>query len=202
MIRATTIFGWPLVLLALVCSASVAAADSMRCGSRLVSVEARAGEVLAICGEPSYRDDRPFQQPGGNWVSDTEEWTYNFGSNQLLRVLSFRNGRLVDIASDGYGFPRSAGSRCEPNGIVEGLSKYRLLMACGQPLTRQTFSGYRPYSEGNSGDGFRRGNQYVVPIYREEWVYNFGARYLLRIVTLDNGRVSDVQNGQRGSDTP
>ena len=37
-------------------------------------------------------------------------------------------------------------------------------------------------------------------VYREEWVYNFGAARFMRIVHLDNGRVTDVEFGGRGFD--
>src|SRR5690606_33856586 len=89
------------------------AADSMRCGSRVISVEARAAELLAACGEPAYRDVWTLQR-GGSWVSDQEQWYYNFGSSQLLRVVSLRNARIVDIDSDGYGFNDAVTPRCEP----------------------------------------------------------------------------------------
>ncbi len=186
-------------------SAAAPAADSMRCGSRLVAVEARAAEVLLACGEPDYRDTWNFQQPRtGNWVSDVEEWYYNFGSNQLLRVLKFRNGKLVDIDADGYGYNASAARACRPEDIVEGLSKFRLMISCGEPLTRKAESGYRPLREreyrGGGWSSSRDNYAYQEQIYREEWVYNFGSRYLLRIVTLENGRVAQVENGVRGSD--
>lgn len=180
------------------------AVDSIRCGSRLVAVEARAAEVLAACGEPAYRDVWTFQQPNTqSWVSDLEEWYYNFGSSQLLRVLRLRNGRVVDIDSDGYGFNGTGPRRCEPGSLVEGQSKYRLLLSCGEPLTRRAHNTYRPLrgrSPPHPGarDYYHR-DEYLVPVYREEWVYNFGSRYLMRVVTLENGRIVNIENGERGS---
>src|SRR3546814_9831919 len=67
------------------------AAESLRCGSRLASVGMTAAEVLSVCGEPGYRD--VWAQPGGyggGYLGNVEEWTYNFGSSQLLRVMRFR----------------------------------------------------------------------------------------------------------------
>ena len=180
------------------------ASDSMRCGSRIVSVEARAADVLAACGEPDFRDVfswPPPRVPGE--VADVEQWTYDFGRNQLLHVLKLRHGRLVDIRTDGYGFasPAAAPRRCRSEDIVEGLSKYRLTVNCGEPLTRRTL-GYvatlAPRHRHRLGGWSRSHGHVPVEVFREEWVYNFGSNRFLRIVTLDDGVVSQVENGARG----
>ncbi|MGQ0619607.1 MAG: DUF2845 domain-containing protein [Panacagrimonas sp.] len=179
------------------------AGDSMRCGSRLVSVEALAAEILSACGEPDFRDVFPYPGvEGPGVIADVEQWSYNFGPNQLLRVLKLRNGRLIDIESDGYGFRRDAASRCDPSALVDGLSKFRLVRSCGEPLTRRRL-GYvqtQPRHRDRSGGHSRPRRSYPIEVYREEWVYNFGSRYLLKIVTLEDGVVADVQNGDRGFD--
>lgn len=180
-------------------SAAAPASETLRCGSRLVSVEDRAADLLSVCGEPAFRDR--WSDADGRaapWVRDTEEWTYNFGPSQLLRILRLRRGRIVDISSDGYGFPLSAtvAPRCSPDRLVEGQSKYRLLMSCGEPLARTAVSLFRPDQA-----AVRRGwsgPTPVVEVFREEWVYDFGPNLLRRIVTLENGRVTDVENGGRG----
>lgn len=180
------------------------AADSLRCGSRLVTVEARAAEILAACGEPDFRD--VFSYPGVSGVGvigDVEQWTYNFGPNQLLRVLKLRNGLLIDIESDGYGFHRDSRPRCDPAALTEGLSKFRLVRSCGEPLTRRNL-GYVPTIQPRQRQrhgGLSRSHGYgASDVFREEWVYNFGSRYLLKVVTLEDGVVADVQNGDRGFD--
>ena len=197
-------FARPLVAaIALLALAPMAVAgDSMRCGSRIVTVEAHAADVLAACGQPDFRD--VFSYPGPRTpgeVADAEQWTYNFGSNQLLQVLRLRNGRLVDIRSDGYGFPRGARGACRSEEIVEGQSKYRLLASCGEPLTRRTV-GYvtalRPrYQRRHGGFTTSRGD-YPVEVFREEWVFNFGANRFLKVVTIEDGAVANVENGDRG----
>lgn len=194
-----------LLLLALGATAAPSqASDTMRCGSRLVSVEARAAELLATCGEPAYRDVWSAQAPAPGAIAEQEEWTYNFGPQQLLRVVRLRNARVVDIASDGYGFaePQESRRRCSPDQLIEGMSKYRLLMACGAPLTRtlvqQGLQPYRPrYRNGYPGNGTRLDGPYV-DVFREEWVYDFGPNVFMRVLSLENGRVRDIQNGDRG----
>ncbi|MGQ0697071.1 MAG: DUF2845 domain-containing protein [Panacagrimonas sp.] len=180
----------------------VSAADSIRCGSRIVSVEARAADILAACGQPDYRDVFSYPGPGAsNEIADSEQWTYNFGSNQLLRVLKLRNGRLIDIESDGYGFPKAGSGRCSPTSIVDGLSKYRLVTSCGEPLTRRTVgfvNALKPAHQRRYGGFSTSRGYYSVEVFREEWVYNFGSRYLLKVVTLEDGMVAEVENGERG----
>jgi hypothetical protein len=205
--RAATARSWlrglPVLLLAAITlpAAPARAGDSMRYGSRLIAAEARAAELLAICGEPAYRDAWSPVAVGA--LADTEEWTYNFGPQQLLRVVLLRNARIVAIDSDGYGFsePDESKRHCEPAQIVEGLSKYRLLMSCGAPLTRtvsqQVFRPYLPESRryGHS----RRYEGALLQVFREEWVYDFGPNVFMRVLTLENGRVTAVENGARGS---
>ncbi|SFF59900.1 Protein of unknown function [Fontimonas thermophila] len=183
--------------------APVDAAGSMRCGSRLVSEGMFAAEVLAICGEPDFRDVWP--PPGAygyGYLAPTEEWTYNRGSSQLLRILRFRNGRLDRIESEGYGFAPRQGQGCGHGEIRPGMSKYRLLAFCGEPLTRYADYVLR-YARPEIWDRpYDLRDDYVTgtPVYREEWVYNFGANQLLRIVVLENGRVSEIRTGRRGFD--
>ncbi len=175
------------------------AAGSLRCGSRLVSEGDRAADLLAACGEPAFRDAWGQPQPGGNILADTEEWTYNFGPHQLLRVLRLRNGRIVGIDTDGYGFHLSAVRRCDSGELVPGLSKFRLLTRCGEPLTRKSFGLLRPL--GPRGRPLSPAYRHAYEaVYREEWVYNFDSRYLMRILTLEDGRIVDVENGGRGFD--
>lgn len=185
--------------------AGAQATDNLRCGSRLVSIESLAGAVRAACGEPSYRDVwQYYDDSAARYVGDTEIWTYNFGPNQLLRILRFRGGRLRGIETEGYGFVPDRDPHCVAADIVEGLSKYRLVATCGEPVAKRSLGFLAPYrlfdGRHTSGDlGFYRT---LEPSYREEWTYNFGARSRVRRVMLENGRVVDVEDGERGFDPP
>lgn len=194
------------ILLPLAFSAGTpaSAGDSLRCGSRIVSLRAIGAEVAAICGEPAYVDRWETELPlTGQPVGDTEIWYYNFGGNQLLRVLKFRNGRLASVDTDGYGFDGQADGHCGPGEIVEGESKFRLLTRCGDPVARRVTGALRSVQPQSriyrryESTGY---NDYVTPVYREEWVYNFGPRYRQRTVTLENGWVVDVADGGPGFD--
>lgn len=190
------------LLLFLVCG-DVSANDTLRCGSRIVATEDPASEVRAACGEPALRDVQPqFDPRQGRSFNDTEVWTYNFGQNQLLRLLRFRGGRLVDIDTDGYGFVPPENPRCTPYDLVDGLSKYRLLARCGEPVERREQSLLSPAIRGHGRRSLPLPGNLVTAIYREEWVYNFGSRSLLRRVLLENGRVVDIEDDGRGYDDP
>lgn len=202
-------FARPLLAAFLLTAAALATApsparagDSMRCGSRIVTVEARAADILAACGDPDYRDVYSYPGPRvPGEISDVEQWTYNFGRNQLLHVLKLRHGRLVDIRTDGYGFTPTAAPRCDSGALEEGLSKYRLLASCGEPFTRRTV-GYvttlQPRHRRRVG-GFTTSHGHIpVEVFREEWVYNFGPNQFLKVVTIEDGQIAEVDNGERG----
>lgn len=91
----------PLLLsLALAIVASQAqAADTLRCGSQLISVGDRSGEVLQKCGEPASRDFLGYKRSANKREEfQVEEWVYgpNSGMYQYLR---FEGNRLVRIDS-------------------------------------------------------------------------------------------------------
>ena len=101
---------------------TVAHADSMRCGSQLVSSGDSRSEVRAKCGEPSDVETRTVLRRAGfefegrrglNYNQDTlveipiEVWTYNLGPYKLMRQIQFVNGRIDEIVTLGYGYHES-----------------------------------------------------------------------------------------------
>jgi len=80
-----------------------------------------------------------------------------------------------------------------------GTQPRRLLDAFLQFLTGQ---------EGDPDDiesrtrylGHRYGHPqtYGSVVVEEDWIYDFGPRYLYRVVTLTAGRISNVESGRRG----
>lgn len=94
-------------------------ADSMRCGSQLVSRGDSRSEVRFKCGEPTdvetrsilrkpyygFTGRRNFYQGSDTYVEiPIEVWTYNFGPYKLMRQVQFVNGRIDDIFTMGYGY--------------------------------------------------------------------------------------------------
>lgn len=67
-----------------------------------------AGEVVAYCGEPAgRRNQRRASVRRDNFGNErytpvrVEEWTYDLGGSRLLRVVTFHNGRLQSIDTEG-----------------------------------------------------------------------------------------------------
>ncbi|MCQ4165807.1 DUF2845 domain-containing protein [Tahibacter harae] len=67
-----------------------------------------AGEIVAYCGEPATRRtqrEAVVRRDGrGNEQYRPvrrEEWTYDLGANQLLRILTLHNGRLQSVDVEG-----------------------------------------------------------------------------------------------------
>ena len=106
------------VLLSLVVLGGWQSAEALRCEHRIVSSGDTAAEVLIKCGAPTAQQqreeeieifDRAFFRGQPTLISrriliTIEEWIYNFGPHELLYVLIFRNGRLTDIRTRGYGY--------------------------------------------------------------------------------------------------
>lgn len=74
-----------------------AQADTMRCGSDLVSTGDRAFEVQRKCGEPTYRDVVGYTLGRNDrQESQLEEWVYG-PNNGKFSILRFEGNRLTRI---------------------------------------------------------------------------------------------------------
>lgn len=95
-----------------------ASADTMRCGSQLISDGDSTDKVLALCGEPAERRrtwitrqprfefggrDIPF--PGSEDVP-VDVWTYDFGPSRLMRRVRMIAGKVESIETLGHGTHR------------------------------------------------------------------------------------------------
>jgi Protein of unknown function (DUF2845) len=91
-------------------------AHAFRCGTRIITRGDHASKLLHFCGEPASVQTRLAQRalvtsdlrriyvPG--FVEDVwvEEWTYNLGPNQLMRLVRLENGVVAEIKHLGYGY--------------------------------------------------------------------------------------------------
>jgi hypothetical protein len=85
-------------------------ANKSQCSDRIVSVGDSAADVTARCGEPVWKNKR--EEVIREWLDDdtlrkvsgtVEDWTYNFGPNRFVRIFTFRNGKVIDVRTGGYG---------------------------------------------------------------------------------------------------
>ena len=104
-------------LLAALLLAGPAAADSFRCGNKLVTDGDSADKVRALCGEPTdikrnvtlqrpviWRDGRPYYVSEDMVEVTVEYWTYNLGPNKLMRRLRIDGGIVTEIETLGPGY--------------------------------------------------------------------------------------------------
>ena len=105
------------VLLAGLGLSATTAADSFRCGTRLITDGDSAAKVLALCGEPSevtttsvlrrpvvWRYGRPWYASDDLVPVVVEFWTYNLGTQKLMRRLRIEEGLVVEIETLGHGY--------------------------------------------------------------------------------------------------
>lgn len=92
-------------------------AATLRCGSNLISDGASTSDALMKCGEPMDKQIRQESTSTRNRVRQgretssttqtvtvqVEEWTYNFGPNRFMQVVTFTDGKLTDVRAAGYG---------------------------------------------------------------------------------------------------
>jgi hypothetical protein len=98
---------------ALLLLAAAAPAHAFRCGTRIITRGDHADKILRFCGEPTSVHTR-FQTrayvnqlgrvyPGVVEEVVVEEWTFNLGPNQLMRLVRLENGFVEEVKSLGYG---------------------------------------------------------------------------------------------------
>lgn len=188
------------LLAALAASGPAGASDTLRCGSRLVSVGDTKAEVLIKCGEPAWKDDWTDVAITGldsaieQRISTVRErWVYNFGPSAFLEFLSFDNGRLTAISAGGYGYSADRGGarRCDQETLQTGLSQYEIMQRCGEPFFRDSRREERLTT-------VEHGIGRLLDLRVDEWTYNFGPSQFLRILTFENGQLVNVRTGDRG----
>ena len=105
------------VLVAAMLTAVPAAADTFRCGTRLVTDGDSASKVERLCGPPTditrseilrrpilWRFGRPHYLSDELLPVSVEFWTYNLGPNKLMRRLRFEDGLVVRIDTLSHGY--------------------------------------------------------------------------------------------------
>jgi hypothetical protein len=93
-----------------------APAYAFRCGTRVITQGDPADKVLQFCGSPVSVQTRHAERP---YIDDLgrsylyrglieevviEEWTYNLGPYQFMRIVRIENGRVAEVKSLGYGY--------------------------------------------------------------------------------------------------
>ena len=99
-------------LVALLLIGAATPAHAFRCGSRIITRGDPAEKILYFCGQPVAVQQRWKQRrymihgdPVRGALEEVlvEEWTYNLGPRQLMRVVRLEDGYVEDIKHLGYG---------------------------------------------------------------------------------------------------
>ena len=98
--------------------ASGASADSVRCGSKLITEGDPIEKVREYCGEPTetqrtWMTRQPRFEYGGQEIPfegsedvPVDLWTYDFGPNKLVRRIRFIAGKVDSIETREHGKDR------------------------------------------------------------------------------------------------
>ena len=123
-------------------------ADTFSCAGGIISVGDRSMDVLAKCGQPDSKESH--QEELGERLDDNtkqkvfvtvEEWTYDLGTTQFMRIVVLKNGVVTDIRTGNYGYTRQtkpAGRECSEQVVSVGDSKVDVLAKCGKPTAKDT----------------------------------------------------------------
>lgn len=166
---------------------------AFRCGTSLVDVGDWPVEVEERCGAPDYVATYPTATvPGVGVVGEVEHWYYNPGPQGFIRRLEFRDGELKRESSLGYGFSGDSAGDCSPVRLRDGLSEFEMVAYCGEPVSRRVT--WETVGRGSGAAGHYRPKT-LVPV--EEWLYETGKSQFRRIVTLRNGRITQVETTKK-----
>ena len=85
--------------------------------------------------------------------------------------------------------PVQAGTLRGKNALLtEGDTTAERLVRCGQPLLKEDLTRYE-----ENGFGAR-----MTVKYAERWTYNFGRSEFMQFVTVENGIITEIEDGPRG----
>ena len=204
-----------LAALVLVLAPRAEARDGFRCDGGLVGVGDLTVDLLARCGSPSLIDRWTEEREAlavnveaklaaaERTTIEVEQWTYDFGTSSFIQQVTFHNGVAVSVSqgSYGHGTPRVEArrprvSRCEPSAFHVGDLKVDALARCGEPAAIHTWQGPRTTPVVVTGGAVIAASS--PPARMEQWVYNLGPSWFMRVLLFENGRVVAVSSGNKG----
>jgi len=188
----------PCALLSLV---AAPAAHALRCDGNIMHGGEYDYQVREHCGEPFWTDARvTYETYGTDREGYTREvqyttWYYNFGSNQFMVRLVFRDGHLEHEETLRRGVDE-IGASCDLPRVPRNLTGGELVAYCGEPTSRyrqagQVYRSLNPYDR-----GYGPHYQHESEQDSEDWLYDFGGDSLY-IAHVFNGNVSGIERRPR-----
>lgn len=92
-----------LSLILIIACASVALADSFRCGRKLIRTGDSSGELIRLCGEPYHKDRgrARLDIDGINRNVSIERWHYKKSSRSLEHIIVAHHGIVQQVIVGG-----------------------------------------------------------------------------------------------------
>ncbi len=180
---------------------SDAYASSINCAGGIVSVGDSRVDLLAKCGEPDHKEsheeaisERLDMGTRQKTFVTVEDWTYNYGPSQFMRIVTLRNGRVANVRTGNYGYSKDAKPSqrdCSEQIISRGDRTTEVIAKCGDPTSKDAHQ--EEFKERLDTGLFR-----TVVVNVEEWTYNLGPTRFVRILTFRNGKLADIRTGGYG----
>lgn len=190
--------------------AGPARADSVRCPGGIVQLGDTKLDLLAKCGRPSLVESASaevgtFEALNGasrRIYAPIDVWTYDFGRSRFVQVVRIVAGRISAFERGGYGYAeeqpwrgRPRRSTCDPFALAVGKLTLEILAVCGQPAVKDEWQEGVPTAVEAAGVTYPVGVTYRTVAL---WTYDFGPNQLVRLVRLEDGRVTRVDTGSYG----
>jgi hypothetical protein len=199
--RRTGMCLWFLIILLTVPGVENVHAATLDCGGGIISTGDSRMDLLMKCGEPDGKEshdeeivDRPDPATKRKLFIVVEDWTYNFGPSQFMRIVTLRNGTVSNIRSGKYGTSKDTKPEqreCSEQLVTIGDSKSDVLARCGEPAAKDV-------RQEELKKKLDSGQEHSVFITIEEWTYNLGPDRFMRILTFRNGKLTDIKTGGYG----
>lgn len=175
---------------------------ALPCKGQAVNIGDTTKEVAAKCGEAMLKEQRKVkveetEESGTHGVATTtniDEWTYNFGHDELMQSYHFENGKLVEISAPGYGrHPDDMADTCRNGELLAiGDSYLDAYLKCGEPIAREKLPAKVTIT---TEDGKRR----VTSVPVVEWTYRYGPDAPGYTLSIENGVVTGIRTREFGN---
>jgi hypothetical protein len=153
------------------------------------------------CGEPDAKEshdeeliDRGDDGTKRKLFITVEQWTYNFGPTQFMRIVTLKNGKVAFIRTGNYGYSkdtRPTQQECSEQIVSVGDTKSDVIAKCGDPTWKDT-------RQEEFKERLDNGLERKVFVTIDEWTYNLGPNRFVRIITFRNGKLVDIKSGGYG----
>jgi hypothetical protein len=168
----------------------------MKCNGRIVSIGDAKSEIIAKCGEPFFQNIISVETEKDKYNNKiqseevvVEQMTYNQGQNTLLKILTFKGGKLINIENG----DRVSGDK--QNGFTASIgdSQAEIYAKYGEPFFRETIS----IESTKISSSHKENTQQLIEEKVEQWSYNLGPGTFLKILTFKSGKLIKIENGTR-----